>query len=908
MSTDPTLQAPPDETTVTSAGARAATAIDVGFADIDSRVMSRRPNAWMLVCITLLLWSVGSASAAEPAPQDAPIVAPSLNRFVSAELPEGTAFRDVDVIVTITIAVDGSVSKVTLTKGGGEPYDGAAIAAIQKMTFRPATRGGVAIAVNVPFTYEYRIPRRRGSMLPSRRGRTIKEVAPGRIYVGTVVEMGTRTPLAGVPVLVTDPRTQRSYQTITDVTGKFILEGLPPGKLQLTVVAPDHQGKRGKPVTIEGVTIAKGAAPPESAKTVYLNPKAYSKFRTVVKENRRKEAAAEITLTRDELTKVPGTFGDPTRVIATLPGVARSSFGLGYYVVRGASTENTGFLIDGHPAGYLYHLGGGPSVLHPALVDKIRFYPAGYPAKYGRFAGGLIAIEQRENPDDRWHLDLEVDLTKATVLFSIPFDDKKGMVTLSFRRSYFELLLAAAAAVDDSLSGITFAYTDYQARIRYDITPELRWSFYVFGAEDELGQADAGALGIGFHRVRTAFEYTPSKELSWKTSANFAWFHTNAAEVAEDTEALSIGLESWYFQVRSVVELKPTKFLRLDVGIDALYTDLSADLRINIPNILGQVPGAQADIPFDSFQLGDQLTSIAPFLYMDWEPVKGFRLIPSVRLNIEHWGGDLEITADPKLATRIAVHDAVTVKAMAAIAHQAPNPVVTAAPFGDPSLPPVTAYQASVGVEIVPADGWEISVEGFYNHFQDLLQGNQGDNALDETLFQSDLSGRSYGLEVLIRKNFGGWAYGWLSYTLSRAERKSGPNEPWVLFGQDQTHILNLAWTFVLPDEWSIGARFQLTSGNPYNPVIGSKYDADAGRYRPRTALREGRLPIFHRLDLRIDKRIRYDTYFIEIFLDIQNVYNSQNPETLQYSFDYKITREGQGLPIIPTLGVRIAF
>ena len=54
--------------------------------------------------------------------------------------------------------------------------------------------------------------------------------------------------------------------------------------------------------------------------------------------------------------------------------------------------------------------------------------------------------------------------------------------------------------------------------------------------------------------------------------------------------------------------------------------------------------------------------------------------------------------------------------------------------------------------------------------------------------------------------------------------------------------------------------------------------------------------------------RDSYDTYFIEIFLDIQNVYNAMNPETLQYSFDYKTVREGQGLPIIPTLGVRVAF
>jgi len=868
--------------------------------------MPKRFRALLLTALALLLCT-GVATAAEPDP-NAPIVPPALKRFVSAELPENTPFRNIDVVVTITLGADGKVTNVALQKGGGDPYDAAAIKAIKAMEFTAASRGGVPIVVNVPFTYKFRIPRRRGLMLPSRRGRGIKEVAPGRVYVGTIAEMGTRTPLVGVAVLARDPRTKKEYQAITDENGKFVLEGLPPGKLQISVVTPDHkQKKTRKPLTIEGIAVAKGQAPKEGD-TLYLAPKPSAQFKTVITETRRKEAAAEITLTKDELTKVPGTFGDPTRVVATLPGVARSPFGLGYYVVRGAATQNTGFLIDGHPAGYLYHLGGGPSVLHPALVDQIRFYPAGYPARYGRFAGGLISVEQGEPKDDRWHLDFEVDLTKATALFSVPFDEGKGLITLSFRRSYFDLLLAAAAAVDESLDGIIFAYTDYQAKIRYDITPELRWDFYVFGAEDELGLADTAAIALGFHRVRTSFEYTPSKEVKVKNSAIFNWFHTNAAEVAEDDEAFGIGLESWYIQLRSVVELKPTNFLRVDIGVDALYSSLAADLRINIPNILGQVPGAEAEIPFDSFRLGDDLVSVAPFLYMDWEPVKGFRLIPSVRLNIEHWGGDVSITADPKLATRVDVHDMVTLKAMAAIAHQPPNSVVTAPPFGDPTLPPNKAYQASLGVEVRPAKGWEISVEGFYNHFADLLQGSQSTNALDSTLFGSDLSGRSFGAEILIRKKFGDWVYGWLSYTISRTERKSGPNEPWVLFNQDQTHILNLAWTFVLPDEWSIGARFQLTSGNPYFPVEGAKFDADSGSYRPRNSYTQGRLPFFHRLDLRIDKRIRYDTYFIDIFLDIQNVYNQMNPETLEYSFDYSIVRNGQGLPIIPTLGVRIAL
>lgn len=854
--------------------------------------------------VALPIGGANTAVAAAPAP----VTPPSIKRFVEAELPPAAALKDVDVAVLLTIDAKGVVSKVVITKSGGEPFDAAAVAALKKTTFNPAKQGDVAIAVQVPFTYRFRIPRRRGRMVTARRPRTEKEKAPGRIYVGEVLEMGSRTPMAGVAVLATDPRTKRTFQAITEADGSFVLEGLPPGQLDLAVVTPDHDLKASKrSKTIEGVPLVKGAKPPESLGTVWLNPKAYSKFKTIVKENRRKAAAAEITLSKDELTKVPGTFGDPTRVIATLPGVARSTFGLGYYIVRGASTENTGFFIDGHPAGYLYHLGGGPGVLHPALVDKIRFYPSGYPANYGRYAGGAIAVETKEPPDDRWHLDVEIDITKAAVLFSVPFDDKKGEVTFSIRQSYLELLLMA---IDDS---ITLRYTDYQARVRYDISPELRWDFYVMGAEDlfSIEDPEGGSgfgVNLGFHRVRTSVAWQPSKKVRWETSLAFEWDHTDAAQVVENQDGIDIGFEQWFLNLRSTLKIKASEQLRFEVGLDALYQDLNAGLRFGLPNPLGQFPQPQNNPVYANFDVSDDLISVAPFLFMDWEPIKGFRLLPSIRLSIDEWGGGPVVTVDPKLAVRATVHDQVTLKAMVAMAHQPPAPIITAEPFGDASLPPVTAYQASLGFEWRPTKGWEISVEGFYNHYQNMTQGGGTDNELDSTLWRSDLTGRAYGLEVMIRKEFGDWVYGWLSYTLSRAERKPRPNEEWELYSVDQTHILNLAWTFVLPGEWSIGARFQFTSGNPHNPVVGAKYDADADSYRPRRSETTSRLPFYHRLDLRIDKRIRFSTFFMEIFLDIQNVYNAGNPESLRYSFDYSVVTDGLGTPILPTLGMRFAF
>ena len=98
--------------------------------------------------------------------------------------------------------------------------------------------------------------------------------------------------------------------------------------------------------------------------------------------------------------------------------------------------------------------------------------------------------------------------------------------------------------------------------------------------------------------------------------------------------------------------------------------------------------------------------------------------------------------------------------------------------------------------------------------------------------------------------------FGYLSYTLSRSERKDGPNEPWRLFDFDQTHILTAAFVYNFPRNWEIGGTFRLVSGNPYTPVIGSIYDALNDVYIPIDGrVNSLRNPLFNQLDIRIQKK-----------------------------------------------------
>ena len=158
-----------------------------------------------------------------------------------------------------------------------------------------------------------------------------------------------------------------------------------------------------------------------------------------------------------------------------------------------------------------------------------------------------------------------------------------------------------------------------------------------------------------------------------------------------------------------------------------------------------------------------------------------------------------------------------------------------------------------------------------------------------------------------IRKALTRNVFGWLSYTLSRSERRQNPSEDFRLFDFDQTHILTLIGVYRLPKGWQVGARFRLVSGNPFTPVTGATYDASDGGYIPISGpYNSARVPAFHQLDLRVDKRWVWKRVTFTTYLDVLNVYNHQSPEFVNYSYDYSQYNNIPTLPIIPSLGFRL--
>ena len=137
------------------------------------------------------------------------------------------------------------------------------------------------------------------------------------------------------------------------------------------------------------------------------------------------------------------------------------------------------------------------------------------------------------------------------------------------------------------------------------------------------------------------------------------------------------------------------------------------------------------------------------------------------------------------------------------------------------------------------------------------------------------------------------------------------PEDPERLFNFDQTHIFTAVGNYRLGRGWEIGARFRVVSGSLRNTQTYGFYDATVGAYIPLTAYPPfgERNPLFHQLDVRIDKTwiLNQDLgHKLSVYLDIWNAYNQGNVEGVGYNFNFTQRTNTTGLPIIPSIGMRI--
>jgi len=910
--------------------------------------------------VTIATRAVGQLDQPLPAPppRSQPAPAPKLTKppavkkqarptYPAEALDAGVAG---DVTLAIDIAADGRVTAVAVTGSAGHGFDEAAAAAAREMEFFPAEVDGKPSPIRISYTIHF-MPRMAAAP-PGDGGTgdggapdtgapdggapdsatpdagppvagdaaTPAPAAPTRVVVhGRIRTRGTREPIAGADVAIIRRGAaanggDRPAEVVgaSDDDGHFDVRLASPGDLRVIVADTMHEA------CVRDFTAAELGGPSPVEWSCFARERPDAIHETRVRARAEHPEETKQTLTKTELTTVPGTIGDPLRVLQNLPGVARAPFGLGLLIVRGANPADTGVFIGGEPIPVLYHFLAGPSVFTGNLIDKIDFYPGGFGVRYGRFIGGVVDVGINSDVGRTLHGAVDINLRDSSAFVEGP---APGGVRTAFavRRSYIDELLPyfIPSKVGSTFITVAPVYWDYQARADKDLPGGGRVALLAYGSSDSLkviAQDPSVALTdsnhIGFHHVMG--EWVGSLG-NWSSRLSATYGYGDMSFVT----GVFDGYQRYHrLYGREEVNRRFSPAFALSAGLDfVLSYDWAHYDDVPLPRD-GRTIGMTM---MPATNLERSLYDIAPATYVEAQlnVTPQVRLIPGLRFDYYHVVATDKYSTDPRLAARWDVRPRLALKAAVGVYHELPTPQFLDRVYGNPNLALPWADQYQVGVLKHFTDADELSATVFFVRRHDLPVAS-----VDH--FSSTGRGRAYGLELLLRHNITEHFYGWIAYTLSKSEiagnlaegvpmmmngvPRNGGDLSWRPGQFDQPHNLIVVASYSLHD-WQAGVSYQLTSGTPRTPVTGSFFDADYGTYTRQTgAPGSARNPTFSQLDVRVERRFTFDRWVLGIYLDVINVLNSENPEAILYDYRSRQSAPLRGVPILPILGIRGRF
>jgi outer membrane receptor protein involved in Fe transport len=339
-------------------------------------------------------------------------------------------------------------------------------------------------------------------------------------------------------------------------------------------------------------------------------------------------------------------------------------------------------------------------------------------------------------------------------------------------------------------------------------------------------------------------------------------------------------------------------------------------------------PGEPPNQPFSTraineISAGGDIFFPAAYAELELTPTSRAKIVPGVRLDYQNVNEQFDVS--PRVNGRYDIIQGfprTTAKGGVGVFHQPPQFQEVVPPLGNPEASANRAIHYALGLEQDLTRRLEVSGEAFYKQLDNLVVGTASDSGA-QTSYQNQGKGTVFGGEFLLKYKPDERFFGWVAYTLSRSRRIDGPGQPERPVSFDQTHILTVLGSYQLGHGWEFGARFRAVSGNLTTPNVCNVQDqacdpgranglfhAPSGAYTaiPFSTPFSERLPLFHQLDMRVDKRWKFKSWQLSAYLDVQNVYNSQNAEAIQYNFNYTARQYVTGLPILPSLGLRGEF
>jgi len=618
-----------------------------------------------------------------------------------------------------------------------------------------------------------------------------------------------------------------------------------------------------------------------------------------------------------EIEKNPGGSRDVLKVIQSLPGVASNPGFRNDIIIRGGSTSENKFYVDGIEVPVINHFqtqgaSGGPvGIINTDLVRKVDFYASAFPANRGNALSSVIEFTQKVGNKERFEGRATLGTSDAGITLQGPLS-KNTSVMLSARQSYLQFLFKAI--------GLPFlpTYTDFQLNVKSKISEKGELSVFGLSAidnfelnasvndevtEEETLQrnnyilANAPLQQQWNYTLGASYKHYGDKSQQLYVLSRNEW--KNTSEKYNDNIALAQNLLYDYSskEIENKFRFENNTNVFNDVTLNFGVALQQATYQNNTFQRFANATGVQEynfDSEFSMFSYG-VFGQASKGLLKD-----KLQLSVGVRMDANNYNEEMKNPLNqfsPRISASYNIADNWFVNASLAKYYQLP--AYTVLGYRDNSnvlvnkdnVSYIGAQHSVAGIEFRPESTSKITVEGFYKKYtkypfsveNQISLANLGASfgVIGNEAVVSNNKGRAYGFEVLAQKKSYEGLYGILAYTFVRSEFQDA-NDTYIPSSWDNRHILTFTGGKKLGKNWEIGAKFRLVGGQPYTPynleqsALIENYDINSSGILDYSQLNSLRFDTYSQLDIRVDKTWFYKKWSLNLYLDIQNAYNSQ--------------------------------
>ena len=618
-----------------------------------------------------------------------------------------------------------------------------------------------------------------------------------------------------------------------------------------------------------------------------------------------------VKLNIDEIKNVPVIFGerDVLKTIQMLPGVGKGGEGSSNFYVRGGGGDQNLILLDEATVYNASHLLGFFSTFNSDAIKDVELYKGGIPAVYGGRISSVLDIHMKDGNYKKFSGEGGIGLIASRLKLEGPIEKDKSSFMLSGRRTYADLFLKLSN--DESVNKSKLYFYDLNAKLNFRLNDKNTLYISGYFGKDDLGYSDLFTFDWGNKTSTVRLNHIFNPSLFSNTTLIYSDFNYNVNVNSESTEfkiaskIQNYNLKqdfSYYLSNNNTLKFG-LNVLRQTISPASLRADIDADLNsieiekrkgieaaaylsheVKIKNWFSAIYGAR----FTNFMVLGPGT----FYNFDQDGEPSQENIFSNEI-IKHY-----FNIEPRLSMSFILNSRNSIKfsynRIVQNLHQLTN-TTSSLPtdqyvMSSVNIKPQFADQVAGGYFTNLFDGKiDFSSEIFYKKMGNQIDFRNGADLQANKFLEGELlfgEGRSYGLELYLRKNSGKFN-GWISYTLAKSERKFDNinNGNWFNARQDRTHDISIVAMYPLSKKWSIGSNFIYYTGNAVTFPSG-KYVVDNKTMFYYTERNGYRMPSYHRLDISAtyDKPQKSNkSYHSSWSFGFYNVYSRKNAYTIDF-------------------------